>query len=96
MIRKLSFLTGLATGYVLGAKAGQERYQQIVDKARELAGMPAVQEATTTLSAAATTAADKAKAKVDEVVDLNGSSSSAQRPVAGATASGSAPDVAAR
>ena len=49
MIRKLSFLVGLGTGYVLGAKAGEQRYTQIMDKARELAGMPAVQEATSTL-----------------------------------------------
>jgi hypothetical protein len=30
MIRKLTFATGLATGYVLGAKAGRERYDQIM------------------------------------------------------------------
>ena len=30
---KLSFLAGLAAGYVLGAKAGQKRYQQIKTQA---------------------------------------------------------------
>ena len=30
---KSGFLVGLSTGYVLGTKAGQERYQQIVDAA---------------------------------------------------------------
>lgn len=30
MIKKLSLLTGFAAGYVLGAKAGTERYDQIV------------------------------------------------------------------
>jgi hypothetical protein len=113
VIRKLSFLAGLGAGYVLGAKAGTQRYDEIVGKARELAGMPAVQEATSTLSAAAGSAAEKAKSKVEGMVDLTGSStppasttsagtSSASattgkaRPVAGATASSSAPDVAAR
>jgi hypothetical protein len=28
-VAKLSFLVGLGTGYVLGAKAGRERYEQI-------------------------------------------------------------------
>lgn len=77
MIRKLSFLVGLGTGYVLGAKAGEQRYTQIMGKARELAGMPAVQEATSTLSSATSTVAgnvaDKAKAGVDSLVDLTSS-----------------------
>jgi hypothetical protein len=30
---KLSFIAGLAAGYVLGAKAGQKRYQQIKSQA---------------------------------------------------------------
>jgi hypothetical protein len=29
-VAKLSFLAGLGAGYVLGAKAGRERYEQIV------------------------------------------------------------------
>jgi hypothetical protein len=111
VIRKLSFLAGLGTGYVLGAKAGTQRYDEIVTKARELAGMPGVQEAASTLSAAAGSAAEKARAKVEEVVDLNGSSAPTPtpaatpaaststgkaRPVAGATATRSTPDVAPR
>lgn len=85
MIRKLSFLVGLGTGYVLGAKAGEQRYAQIMDKAREIAGMPAVQEATSTLSSAASTvagsAAGKAKAGVDSLVDLTSSTPAGNAPV---------------
>lgn len=33
---KLTFLAGLATGYVLGAKAGQKRYQQIKGRAAQV------------------------------------------------------------
>ena len=33
---KSGFLVGLSAGYVLGTKAGQERYQQIVGAASKL------------------------------------------------------------
>ncbi|WP_037576602.1 hypothetical protein [Phaeacidiphilus oryzae] len=45
-MRKLSFLCGLAFGYVLGARAGRERYEQIRKSARDLSQSPAVQKAT--------------------------------------------------
>ena len=68
MIRKLTLAVGFGAGYVLGAKAGTQRYEQIVAKARELAGMPAVQEVTTNLSQTATSVADKAKTTVNETI----------------------------
>ena len=37
---KSGFLVGLGAGYVMGTKAGQERYQQIVDAMRQAAGEP--------------------------------------------------------
>jgi hypothetical protein len=40
---KLSFLVGAAAGYVLGAKAGRERYETIVRVARRFAGSQTVQ-----------------------------------------------------
>ena len=43
---KSGFLVGLGAGYVLGAKAGQERYQQIVDAASKLRENPGVQRLT--------------------------------------------------
>jgi hypothetical protein len=42
---KLTLLTAAAAGYVLGARAGRERYEQIADGARKLAGNPRVQAA---------------------------------------------------
>lgn len=36
MMGKLSFVAGLATGYVLGAKAGQKRYEQIKGRASQV------------------------------------------------------------
>lgn len=45
-MKKTSFLVGFAAGYTLGAKAGRERYDQIVDKANEVMGNPKVQAAT--------------------------------------------------
>lgn len=40
---KLSFLIGAAIGYVLGARAGRERYEAIVRVARNVAGSQTVQ-----------------------------------------------------
>jgi hypothetical protein len=42
---KLSLLIGGAIGYVLGARAGHERYEQIVRLARRFAGSQTVQSA---------------------------------------------------
>jgi hypothetical protein len=46
MRMKSGFLVGLAAGYILGAKAGQERYQQIVDAVSKLRENPGVQRLT--------------------------------------------------
>jgi len=43
---KSGFLVGLGAGYVLGAKAGEERYQQIVEAAKSLRENPGVQRLT--------------------------------------------------
>lgn len=42
---KLMFLGGVAVGFVLGARAGRERYDQLVGNARKLWDHPTVQEA---------------------------------------------------
>lgn len=36
MMKKLTFVLGAAVGYVLGARAGRERYEQIAASARKL------------------------------------------------------------
>jgi hypothetical protein len=42
---KLLFLGGLAAGFVLGARAGRERYEELVVAARKVRDNPTVQEA---------------------------------------------------
>jgi hypothetical protein len=42
---KLLFLGGLAAGFVLGARAGREKYEEIVSTARKVSEHPTVQEA---------------------------------------------------
>jgi hypothetical protein len=64
MRTKVTFLAGFATGYVLGAKAGRARYEQIRDAARAFASNPAVQSTASSLQHQAgdvlSTAKDKA------------------------------------
>lgn len=65
MMKKLMFLGAGAIGYVLGAKAGRERYEQITEQAQRLRQNPKVQEKVdevrTKAQDAAGTAVDKAK-----------------------------------
>jgi len=42
---KLWFLGGVAVGFVVGARAGRERYDQLVSTARRMWDHPTVQEA---------------------------------------------------
>lgn len=42
---KLWFLGGVAAGFVLGARAGRERYNELVTNARKMWDHPTVQEA---------------------------------------------------
>jgi hypothetical protein len=51
---KMAFLTGLAVGFVLGTREGRERYDQMVQKARQLLDHPTVQEAKGVVQAQAT------------------------------------------
>jgi hypothetical protein len=44
------FIAGFAVGFVLGARAGRERYEQIVKYSRQVAGNPAVQQVTKTVT----------------------------------------------
>ena len=68
MFRKLTLAAAAGAGYVLGAKAGKERYNQIEAKFREIAGMPAVQNATATVKETASSVADQAKTTVSDKV----------------------------
>lgn len=53
----VTLATGLAVGYVLGARAGRDKYEQIVATARKVSNQPSVVQAQ-----------DKAKAKAKELV----------------------------
>jgi hypothetical protein len=43
---RMTFLAGFAAGFVAGARAGRERYEQLVKLGRRAAEHPAVQQAT--------------------------------------------------
>ena len=43
-LRRIYLVLGLAVGYVLGTRAGRERYETIRDAARRVADRPEVQE----------------------------------------------------
>src|SRR3954468_14152773 len=45
MMKRLSFLVGFAAGYVAGAQAGRERYDQMMGMARKMMNDPKVQDA---------------------------------------------------
>ena len=66
-MNKLTLLIGIAIGYVLGAHAGRERYEQIRIGARRFAGSPQVQSAATkaqeTVAAQAPVVAEAVKEK---------------------------------
>ncbi len=69
MIRKLTLVIGFGAGYLLGAKAGTDRYDQIVSRARSLAGLPLVQQAADGLQETASTLADRAKDTLNDKID---------------------------
>ncbi len=85
MFRKLTLAAAAGAGYVLGAKAGKERYTQIEAKFREIAGMPAVQSATATVKDTASTVADQAKSTVTKKV---GGSSTGGSSTGGSSSTG--------
>jgi hypothetical protein len=67
---RITFLGGLAVGFVLGARAGRERYEQLKQLGRRVADSPAAQQAAGAVQAQATGLAKAAKQKVtDELHD---------------------------
>lgn len=59
---KILFVVGLGVGYVLGARAGRERYEQIRKAAQSVWNTPAVQQGVETVS-------DFAKTRVGDLSD---------------------------
>src|SRR5579875_4164443 len=63
---RVTFVAGFAAGFVVGARAGRERYEQIKRLARKAADSPAVQQAA---GAAAAQAAGLAKTARESALD---------------------------
>lgn len=65
---KVTFVVGLALGYVLGTRAGRERYEQLKKSARQVAQNPAVRNAAETAGQSGRQFAGKAFAVVSDKV----------------------------
>jgi len=63
---RVTFVAGFAAGYVLGARAGRERYEQIRTLSQRVAAHPAVQKAAGTVGSKATELSKTAKDKATE------------------------------
>ncbi|HEU5126967.1 MAG TPA: hypothetical protein VFU12_03180 [Glycomyces sp.] len=63
-MRRWYFVAGLGIGYVLGAKAGRERYEQILSWTRQVTGNDRVQHMATTVRDQAGKAAEAAQDKI--------------------------------
>ena len=69
MISKLTLVAGFGAGYVLGAKAGTGRYDQIIRQVNSLMGKPTVQKVASTVQTKAGDLADKAVDAVNSKVE---------------------------
>ena len=75
---KSGFLVGLGAGYVLGAKAGEERYQQIVDAAKSLRENPGVQRLTGEVNKTVAVGKDRVSGAAGRKVEQAGDTAAAQ------------------
>ena len=73
MMGKLSLLAGAAIGYVLGAKAGHQRYEQIMGRATKAWSSDPVQFKVETAKEAVRTKAPMIAEKVSEAAKITGS-----------------------
>jgi hypothetical protein len=65
---RFSFITGFAVGFVVGARAGRERYEQIKTLAGKAKDSPAVQQAAGAAQAQAASLARTAKDRAAQTV----------------------------
>lgn len=63
---KLMFITGLAAGFVLGSRAGREKYEEISANARKVWEHPTVQEAAGVAQAQANKLYSEGKDKLNQ------------------------------
>lgn len=83
---KLTFLAGAATGYVLGARAGRNRYEQIRQQWQRFLANPKVQDTRTQLTQQATQLLNQGKSRVSQARQQGGSSGSGGASSGGAGA----------
>ena len=65
---KIMFITGVGVGYVLGTRAGRQRFDQMVAQARKFWESPSVQEAAGVVQAQAKGIYDQGKQAVTDQV----------------------------
>ena len=80
---RATFIAGLAVGFIVGARAGRERYEQMVKAGRKVVENPTVQKATQAAGAKATelskVAKDKAAERMPKITETAKSSASKVR-----------------
>ena len=80
---RLTFLAGLAVGFVAGTRAGRERYEQMKQLAQKTADSPAVRQATRAAGEKASQltkmASDKATARMPKITETAKSGASKVR-----------------
>ena len=80
---RATFIVGFAVGYIVGARAGRERYEQIVKASRKVAENPTVQKATRAAGDKATeltkVAKDKAATQMPKITETAKNSASKVR-----------------
>ena len=69
---KALFAVGFVVGWIAGARAGRERYEQLVKYGRQVADHPAVQKATSTVTTKTTELAKTAAAKAPDFAKTAG------------------------
>ncbi len=65
---KLMFITGVGVGYVLGTRAGRQKFDQMMAQARRVWESPTVQEAAGVVQAQATRLYEEGKQAVNDQV----------------------------
>jgi len=88
---RVTFAAGLAVGYVLGARAGRERYEQIKRATQRFADTPAFQAAAGVIQAQASGLVDNARHKAAEKLHLPRRTEDAETTVVYGRVNGSAP-----
>jgi hypothetical protein len=79
---RITFVGGLAIGYVLGAQAGRERYEQLKRLARKAAESPAMQQTAGALQAQASATAAAARSRAAAGVRKGTARVARRRPAA--------------